>query len=146
MVYGKCGVCVRVCVNVWCVIVLCASHIIQCIQPMHVWSSSFFSVMRRRRNHLLRPPHQRVDQARYRRKSHGGDDQVLCNERVKDSPMVPPKQRPIPDDVSEHMYDAIVNPAACGEDNRSTEMEGPSESRYATPSGISAPQPMIRRK
>ena len=90
--------------------------------------------MRRRRNHHL--VDHRVDRARYYRQNRGGDEiyESHCNEGVEDSPMVPPKQQSIPGDVGEHMYDAIVNHAACGKDNHSTETEGPSEPRYAVAS------------
>ena len=90
--------------------------------------------MKRRRNHHL--VDHRVDQVSYHRPNHGRDEiyEFHCNKWIEDSPMVPPRQRPIPGDVGEHMYDAIVNPAACGEDNHSTETEGPSEPRYAVAS------------
>ena len=82
----------------------------------------------------------------YHRQNHGANEfhQVRCYEGYESS-AVSSKLQLFPDDSSEHMYDVIGNPAAHANDSDS-EKEGPSDPHYAVPSGIRAPQPMIRRK
>ena len=77
---------------------------------MYVWSSSFFSVMKKRRKQ--HDVDHREDQVHYNRQN---DDihQVRCNDGYEDSPAVPPRLRLLADSGGEDVFAVIGNVAAC---------------------------------